>query len=120
MTDKMKNDIDKFIADKTVGDINRDAFLVCNLEDKVKELTISLVFLRDWNSTESNTYDFIYLQNKGAVITLPCYWLSIPRKLSTHYIEFVINEVYKEIEGSSSSNGSNSSGTNCGHNCTYI
>ena len=42
----MTNQLDKFFAEKTTPDVDRNTFLICNLNDKPKQLTISLVFMR--------------------------------------------------------------------------
>lgn len=96
LTKKMYEDLDKFFAGKTIIDVDRNTFLVCNLEDTRYKLTISLVFMRDWDSIESNDYNYVSIYPKGVVFTFPCYWVSIPKELAMGYIESVISAFYDE------------------------
>lgn len=120
----MIDTLDKFFAQKTINDVNRETFLVCNLIDKDNKLTISLVFLRDWDSLESNGYNYVVIDNAGAVINFPCYWVCIPKELAIPYIISVLEDVYLtnwniniSSSGDSSGNGNNSSGNNNMSNC---
>lgn len=112
--------LDKFYAEKTITDVNRETFLICNLKDPGKKITISLVFMKDWDVLEPSDYDQVIVQNKGAVLTFPCYWVSVPKELAIPYFEFIIDELYKNEfdnwntgSGPSSDTGSNGSGCNC-------
>lgn len=121
----MLQKLDTFMANTTTNDINRNTFLVHNLRDKANSITISLVFLKDWDSIESNSYNYIIIPGAGAVITFPCYWIEIPKELAIPYIILVLQDIYKEMElgpGSSGaltpgSGGSISGGTTGGCPC---
>lgn len=117
--------LDEFFAKNTVTNVNRDAYLVCNLFDKSNNIHVSLVFLRDWDSLETDSFNQVIIQNKGAVFTFPCYWISVPKELAYTYIKFVIQAFYDEYvtdwlgnvnSGSTSNIGggnSNNGMTNC-------
>lgn len=94
MNQTMIDKLDKFFAEKTIIDIDRNSFLVCNLEDKPNKITISLVFMRDWDSLETDSFNSVIIQNKGAVFTFPCYWVSIPKELAMAYIQYIIDDFY--------------------------
>lgn len=96
MIQTMYEELDRFFASKTIHDVDRNTFLTCNLVDRVKKITISLIFLRDWDSLETDSYNSVIIQNKGAVFTFPCYWVSIPKELAIPYIEYIIDEFYEE------------------------
>ena len=114
------NELDKFYAQRTITDVNRETFLICNLKDSIKKITISLVFMKDWDVLEPDEYSQVIVQNKGAVLTFPCYWVSVPKELAITYFEYIIDQLYLEEfdkwdNGSSgtSSNVSNNAGANC-------
>ena len=46
MTESMYKELDKFFAEKTVHDVDRDSYLVCNLRDNRFKINISLIFMR--------------------------------------------------------------------------
>lgn len=125
---KMFDTLDKFFAEKTIIDVDRNTYLVCNLNDTVNKITISLVFMRDWHSIESDDYNYVSIENTGAVFTFPCYWISIPKELTMQYFISVINQFYaKEVSSwsgidSGSSSGSTGTGSNMpcgtGHGCS--
>lgn len=116
MTQEMINTIDKFFSSKTIGDIDRNTFLVCNLFDRAKKIVISLVFLRDWDSLETDSYNSVIIQNQGAVFTFPPYWLEVPKELTMPYFTYIIEDFY-EKEVASWNNGSGSgSGSGTGGN----
>lgn len=123
MTEQMRNELDKFFAGKTIQDIDRSSFLVCNLVDKRIKITISLVFMRDWDSLETDSYNSVIIENKGVVFTFPGYWVSIPKELAMTYFEYIINDFYQstvsewDIASGLVSGGSNSSGAGCNCNC---
>ena len=94
MTEQMKKTLDTFFAGKTINDVDRNTYQVCNLNDNRIRLTISLVFMRDWDSIETDNYNSVILENKGAVFTFPCYWISVPKELSMTYFEYIINSFY--------------------------
>lgn len=96
MNKEMMDELDRFFAGKVITDVNRDTFLVCNLEDSNYKLTLSLVFMRDWDSIESNDYNYVGIYRKGAVFTIPCYWVSIPKQLAIPYIQSIIEKFYNE------------------------
>ena len=96
ITTQMYNDLDRFLANKTIMDVDRNTFLVCNLTDSRYKLTISLVFMRDWDSIESDGYNYVSIYGKGVVFTIPCYWVSIPKELAMEYICYIIDTFYRE------------------------
>lgn len=124
MNQNMMAKLDAFFAEKTIADANRDTYIVCNLKDSQKKLTISLVFMRDWDSIEADDYRQIVVEGKGAVLTFPCYWISIPKELAMAYFEIIINTLYEEefntwntgvqIPGNDANQGSGNT------NCPYI
>ncbi len=113
----MIDTLDKFFAIKTINDVDRNACLVCNLFDKTNKLNISLVFLRDWDSLESNGYNYVIIDNAGAVINFPCYWVCIPKELAIPYIISVLEEIYAKDFNIYLNNGSNNNGSGNGSNC---
>lgn len=88
--------LDSFLAQKTIMDVDRNTYLVCNLKDADYKITISIVFLKDWDSLETDQYNSVIIMNKGVVITVPCYWLSIPKELAMPYFESIIEDFYSE------------------------
>lgn len=122
--EKCIKDLDTFFANKTIHDINRDSYLVCNLHDHVNKIIISMIFLRDWDSLESDSFNQVIIEGKGVVFTFPCYWISVPKELCMEYFNYIIKTFYDEyvsnwLSNSSTSNGStgNSNGSinsNCG------
>lgn len=121
MNQDMINQLDKFFAEKTTPDVDRNTFLVCNLNDRINKLTISLVFMRDWHNLEYDDYNQIVLKEKGCVFVLPSYWVSIPKELTMTYIRSLIEDFYNSevskwntgSSGDDSSGGSSGSGNNC-------
>lgn len=114
------NALDKFYAERTITDVNRETFLICNLKDPVKKITISLVFMKDWDVLEPDEYSQVIVQNKGAVLTFPCYWVSVPKELAITYFEYIIDQLYLDEfdkwdngSNSTSNSGNNSTGPNC-------
>lgn len=113
--------LDDFFAKNTVTNVNRDAYLVCNLIDKSRNVTVSLVFLRDWDSLETDTFNQVIIQDKGAVFTFPCYWISIPKELAYTYIKYVVQTFYDEYitqwfgDNNSSGGSINNGGMNNGN-----
>lgn len=126
MNQDMINKLDTFFAEKTMSDVNRDTYIICNLKDSQKKITISLVFMRDWDSIEADDYRQIVVEGKGAVLTFPCYWISIPKELAMAYFEIIINTLYEEefnkwdIEKPASGNNVNqgSGNVSCPYNTT--
>lgn len=122
MNQEMINQLDKFFAEKTTPDVDRNTFLICNLNDRPKQLTISLVFMRDWRNLEYDDYNQVVLKNRGCVFVLPSYWVSIPKELAIPYIKALIDDFYNtEVSkwdlggGSSTGDGDNtgSGGNGC-------
>ena len=123
MNQDMINQLDKFFAEKTTPDVDRNTFLVCNLNDRINKLTISLVFMRDWHNLEYDDYNQIVLKEKGCIFVLPSYWVSIPKELAMTYIKSLIDDFYNSevskwnngsgSSGDGSSGGSSGSGNNC-------
>jgi len=108
--------LDEFFAKMTMQSVNRDAYLVCNLHDKVNKVIVSFVFIRDWDGIEYNKYDEEIIPNKGAVFTFPSYWVSLPKELIFDKFAAIVNKFYEEYVsawvGSSSSGNSGSIGGN--------
>lgn len=96
MTQEMIKEVDTFFSEKTVHDVDRCSYLICNIHDKPNKITISLVFMRDWDTIESNKYNTLLIDNVGAVLTFPCYWPSIPKELAITYITKIIDKLYAE------------------------
>lgn len=127
---KMLSDLDSFFAQKTITDVDRNTFQILNLKDPSLKITVSLVFMRDWHSIESDDYNVVSIRNCGAVFTFPCYWISVPKELCIPYFtaileDFYTNELSKwDIDIGSNINGStpnlpcggNNQG-NCNCNC---
>lgn len=113
MNQDMINQLDKFFSEKTTPDVDRNTFLICNLNDRINTLTISLVFMRDWHTLEYDDYNQIVLKNRGCIFVLPSYWVSIPKELALTYIQALIDNFYNE-EVSKWNNGSDGSGTGSG------
>lgn len=113
MNQDMTNQLDKFFSEKTTPDVDRNTFLICNLNDRINILTISLVFMRDWHTLEYDDYNQIVLKNKGCIFVLPSYWVSIPKELALTYIQELIDDFYN-VEVSKWNTGSGSSGNGSG------
>lgn len=126
MLESMVRELDKFMSQKTINDIDRSTFLVCNLNDYKNKITISLVFMRDWDSIESDGYNCVTVEGKGAVFTFPPYWLSIPKELTMAYFEAIIDEFYENEDwldnGSASGSTGSGAGINngCNNNCGCV
>jgi len=115
MTEVMRKKLDEFFANKTIQDVDRNTYLCCNLEDHRFKITISLIFMRDWHSIESDSYNSVVVENKGVVFTFPCYWCSVPKELCIAYFEYVINDFYStEVSGWSCAEGYVDPSTNTG------
>lgn len=124
MTDSMKQQLDKFLAEKTVAAVDRSTYLVCGLEDKTNKITVCLVFVRDWHvDGESEEYRQTLVDGKGVVFTLPAYWLLVPKELVMPFLTYLIEDYYEtelgitsgdDTSSDGSSSGSNSGGCNCG------
>ena len=119
------NALDKFYAERTITDVNRETFLICNLKDPVKKITISLVFMKDWDVLEPDDFSQVVVQNKGAVLTFPCYWVSVPKELAIPYFEYIIDQLYLEEfdkwdNSSSGASNDGSSNTGCGCPCNQV
>lgn len=112
MTQEMINTLDKFFSGKTIGDIDRNTFLICNLFDRVNKITISLVFMRDWDSLETDSYNSVIIQNQGAVFTFPPYWIEVPKELTMSYFSYIIDDFYeKEVASWNKGSGQNPDGS---------
>ena len=113
MNQDMINQLDKFFSEKTTPDVDRNTFLICNLNDRINTLTISLVFMRDWHTLEYDDYNQIVLKNRGCIFVLPSYWVSIPKELALTYIQELIDDFYN-VEVSQWNTGSGGSGSGSG------
>ena len=96
MIQEMYNTLDKFFSEKTVQDVDRNTFLVCNLNDMPKKITISLIFIKDWHTDDYTDYNELTIKNKGAVFTFPSYWVSVPKELAITYFQYIIDKFYEE------------------------
>ena len=90
------NLLDKFLSQNTVSTINRETYLICNLTDKINKITVSLVFLRDWDSIECGSFENCIIPNKGVVFTFPCYWVCVPKELAFPYLTSIVDAFYGE------------------------
>jgi hypothetical protein len=133
MKKSMEKDLDLFFATKTASDIDRTTFLVCNLHDTENMLTISLVFIKDWHSLVADEYGLVTIDGKGAIFTLPSFWLSIPKELAMPFFTKLIDNYYSGDydddnmntgTGSGNGNTSSSIGNNImmpgNNNCPYV
>lgn len=111
--EKCIKELDTFFANKTIHDVNRDSYLVCNLHDYLNKVIISMIFLRDWDSLESDSFNQVIIEGKGVVFTFPCYWISVPKELCMEYFNYIIKTFYEEYVNNwvSGSNDSNTSGS---------
>ena len=114
--------LDGFFATNTISDVDRHTYIVCDLRDEINKIDIALVFLRDWDSLESDSYNQVVIENIGAVFTFPCYWISIPKKLAISYFTYIIEEFYQEEVSkwnmnSASNNSGNINGSCINNNC---
>lgn len=119
MSDGMHKQLDGFFAEKTIVDVDRNTYLNLNLHDGRYKIVVSLVFMRDFDGLEINSYSDVVLEGKGVVFIFPPYWLSIPKELSIPYFEFVINDFYQNtvsdwISTGLIGNGSSTTGGNTG------
>ena len=132
MKKSMEKELDLFFATKTASDIDRTTFLVCNLHDTENVLTISLVFIKDWHSLVADEYGLVTIDGKGAIFTLPSFWLSIPKELAMPFFTKLIDNYYSGDyddnvntgTGSGNGNTSSSTGNNImlpgSNNCPYV
>lgn len=120
ISQEMLNSLDTFFAQKTIADVDRNTFQVLNLRDTSLKITISLVFMRNWTSINSDDYNVVSIRNYGAVFTFPCYWISIPKELCLPYFIAILEDFYEnEVSkwgGTSSSDSGNTSGSGSGSN----
>lgn len=115
MSQLMHNELDKFFAEKTIVDVDRNTYQILNLHDSRYKIVISLVFMRDFDGLEINSYSDVVLEHKGAVFIFPPYWLSIPKELAIPYFEYIINDFYTNTVAEwvfGNSSGTASSGNN--------
>lgn len=96
MSDAMHNQLDKFFAEKTIVDVDRNTYLNLNLHDGRYKIVVSLIFMRDFDGLEINSYSDVIIEGKGVILIFPPYWTSIPKELAIPYFEFVINAFYAE------------------------
>lgn len=97
MKQSMYKTLDNFLAVNQTYDADRSTYLTCNLRDDDLKITISFVFMRDWDSIEADGYNSVVLAGKGAVFIFPCYWVSIPKELAIPYFEYIIDEFYNSV-----------------------
>lgn len=114
---KCIDDLDAFFAKKTILDVNREAYLVHNLHDFENKIIVSLIFLKDWDSIESDSFNQVIIEGKGVVFTFPCYWISVPKELCMEYFGYIIKTFYEEyVSNWVSSSNSNNSGSTSNNN----
>ena len=94
---KVFNDLDVFFSQKTINDVDRNTFQVLNIKDPALKITVSLVFMRDWDSIPSDDYNVVPIKNCGAVFTFPCYWISIPKELCMPYFISILEDFYANV-----------------------
>ena len=122
-------ELDKFLLSKTVADINRETYLICNLKDTVNKISISLVFIRDCENIECGNFESCIIEGKGAVFVVPCYWLCTPKELGYEYLTSIIDTFYAEHVATwlnstwvdnrntgNTNNGISGNGCGCHHN----
>lgn len=98
INERFFNALDTFLAEKNCNDVNRDTYLVHNVEDTINKITVSIVFLREWHTDiNDDEYGQIVIPNVGAVITVPGYWISIPKELAFTYLKEIINQFYNDF-----------------------
>lgn len=118
---KIWDDLDKFFASKTIQDIDRNTFLHCGLRDNINKISISLVFTKHYDISESDNYNYVAIANEGAVFTFPCHWVSIPKELAMPYFKTIITEFYNnEVSNWKNSNaniGNSTGGNNSDNGC---
>lgn len=95
MTELMKRDLDKFLTERTITDVDRTKFIPFVLRDGVNKLTICLMFNCNCHSYEDPT--IIPCEYTGVVIHLPAFWVEVPKELAFTYIIDQINQIYCEI-----------------------
>lgn len=130
MKKSMEKELDLFFATKTANDIDRTTFLVCNLHDTENMLTISLVFIKDWHSLVADEYGLVTIDGKGAIFTLPSFWLSIPKELAMPFFTRLIDNYYSGDYDDNMNTGSGNGNTNPSignntmlsgnNNCPYV
>ena len=108
--------LDKFFAEKTIHDVDRNTFLTHTLDDYINGIKITLVFTKRYSIDESDTYNYVAVSGVGAVFTIPCYWVSVPKELAMPYFKYIITDFYeKDVtswkDGNNSSSIGNGSGT---------
>lgn len=126
MSEAMHNELDKFFAEKTIIDVDRNTYLNLNLHDRRYKIIVSLVFMRDFDGLEINSYRDVVIEGNGVIFIFPPYWISIPKELAITYFEYIINDFYANTvstwiqdgiigNGSGVSSGNTpTTGTGCG------
>lgn len=114
INERFFNSLDTFLSEKNCNDVNRDTYLVHNIEDTINKITISIVFLREWHTDiNDDEYGLIEIPNVGAVVTVPGYWISIPKELAFTYLKGIVNQFYEDtVSGWITSNQNISSSVN--------
>ena len=121
--DKMRKDLDSFLATNTQTDINRQVYLIKPLRDKNLKVTTCLVFDCHPHSFEEPTV--IECKYTGCVLYIPAFWVEVPKELAFTYICELIDSIYsgiyttwyqKGLIGGIGSSGGNSGTTTPGIN----
>lgn len=94
MTSMMEKQLDGFLAEKTITDVDRTKFVPFVLRDPRYKLTICLMFNCNCHSYEDPT--IINCQYTGSVIHLPAFWIEVPKELAYNYLLDTINDLYKD------------------------
>lgn len=117
-------ELDKFLTSRTVSDINRETYLICNLKDTTNKITVSIVFIRDCENIECGNFESCIIDGKGAVFVVPCYWLCVSKELGYDYLTSIIDAFYEEhVSGWFNNNmdtgnvNNGITGTGCGCQC---
>lgn len=90
----------EILQSNTSAVIDRSPYTVFDVNDNPNNLIISLVFVRDCNTLELNECLNTIIAGKGAVITLPGYWMGVSTDLAFPYIKNAINECYEALNNS--------------------
>lgn len=97
INERFFNSLDIFLSEKNCNDVNRDTYLVHNIEDTINKITVSIVFLREWHTDiNDDEYGLIAIPNTGAVVTVPGYWISVPKELAFTYLKGIVSQFYSE------------------------
>lgn len=113
--------LDKFLAEKTITDVDRTRFIPFVYRDGVNKLTTCLMFNCNCHSYEDPT--ILPCEYTGAVIHLPAFWVEVPKELAFNYLLGLIKDLYTDtyyqwykaglIGGINTGTGDNTGTTGC-------